>query len=220
MEAIQIRRDNLAECYKFLEIPRENIKTVKKNGGITVFMNSGEYCLIKFGEWLVRTGFSELTRYSNDEYIKMIKGTKVKILEIWYLLWAILLKRFDNHYYDNSYFDEFTYYWYYKLVYKMNNFHITTKYVKELDKYIYTYNPNKFTEEPIRVKDWEELKKLNLENNDVRVDVEEYNGWITDKKNGKGLFYLSTHTFYESNYSERSKLLGCYGFNVQLENWG
>lgn len=56
----------------------------------------------------------------------------------------------------------------------------------------------------------------------LRIDVEECNGWIMEKPNGKTpphYHYLSTHTFYGSSHVRSTRLLQRCGFNVTLANW-
>jgi len=84
------------------------------------------------------------------------------------------------------------------------------------------------------IKNWEELSKIPNESSThiLEVDVRKCNGYLTAKKskpyNPKKSYmrqiqnmdtYLSTHTFYGSNYNHSSKVLRACGFDVQLENW-
>ena len=91
------------------------------------------------------------------------------------------------------------------------------------------------------IKTWKELSKVPA--NDkyrIIVDLKLYGGWIipiTDKPKGKyddfecnckdemydNYFehhvYLSTHTFYGSNYKKSTEILQKYGFDVEIDNW-
>lgn len=71
----------------------------------------------------------------------------------------------------------------------------------------------------ILVKDWEELKKLNLEDKLYKVEIKEYNGWIRNKFNNDLGVYLSTHTFYGSNCDESTLLFQLRGFMIEIDNW-
>lgn len=54
----------------------------------------------------------------------------------------------------------------------------------------------------------------------LEIDVEGCNGWIKNKRKPDALgHYLSTHTFYGSNYVRSTRLLQRCGFNVTLANW-
>ena len=75
---------------------------------------------------------------------------------------------------------------------------------------------------PKFIKTWEELKACTSETHTLEIDVEGGNGWIYPKvsKNSlSGHHYLSTHTFYGSNYLYSTELLQSCGFNVFLANW-
>lgn len=54
----------------------------------------------------------------------------------------------------------------------------------------------------------------------LEIEVENCNGWLK-RKDGKEFMgrYLSTHTFYGSNYLHSTRLLRSCGFNVTLANW-
>ena len=92
------------------------------------------------------------------------------------------------------------------------------------------------------IKNWEELSKVSA--NDkyrIIVDLDMCNGWIVpvcDEPTGigdkficnceKGMsvreyynyhIYLSTHTFYGSNYKHSTKVLQEHGFDVEIDNW-
>lgn len=90
------------------------------------------------------------------------------------------------------------------------------------------------------IKNWEELSKLKNDKYHIAFDSECYNGWIvpiTDEPiNNRGDFecnctgemkedffkhhvYLSTHTFYGSQYQYSTKVLQEHGFDVEIDNW-
>ena len=74
------------------------------------------------------------------------------------------------------------------------------------------------------IKTWEELAKVpDSENYTLDITPEDGNGWIV-AKDGSGRFggmveYLSTHTFYGSQYAYSTELLQQYGFDVVIANW-
>lgn len=68
------------------------------------------------------------------------------------------------------------------------------------------------------VENWEELEQCTSQTHEIKLDLEIGCGWI--RKDGENKFYLSTHTFYESNYKASSKILQECGFDVQLSSWG
>lgn len=91
------------------------------------------------------------------------------------------------------------------------------------------------------IKTWNELSKLI--NDKYKVIVEDCCGWIVpicdeydendpynsficncpdEIKNGNFYahhVYLSTHTFYGSNYKYSTEILKEYGFDVEIDNW-
>lgn len=84
------------------------------------------------------------------------------------------------------------------------------------------------------IKDWNELSEVTNESKTHRleVDTERCCGWLYAKepkpykrnlsfmrqvKNQD--IYLSTHTFYGSQYAQSTKLLRACGFDVELVNW-
>lgn len=90
------------------------------------------------------------------------------------------------------------------------------------------------------IKTWEELSTLKNDKYHIVVNKKYYGGWIIpncdieddtddficncpkDIQNNHFFehhVYLSTHTFYGSNYEYSTKILQKYGFNVILENW-
>lgn len=71
------------------------------------------------------------------------------------------------------------------------------------------------------VYDWEDLAKIpESDTHRLEIDVGGCNGWIV-RKDGNEILgrYLSTHTFYGSNYKRMTSLLRSCGFNVTLANW-
>ena len=76
---------------------------------------------------------------------------------------------------------------------------------------------------PTLIKDWQELAQVpDSATHCLKIAVERCNGWIKplipyDSRNLG--HYLSTHTFYGSNYKASTALLQSCGFNVQLANW-
>ena len=84
------------------------------------------------------------------------------------------------------------------------------------------------------IRNWEELSQIPNESatHILKVDIEMGNGWLKSKnpkkysdklsymRQIKGLdVYLSTHTFYGSQYENSGKILRACGFDVELENW-
>jgi len=72
------------------------------------------------------------------------------------------------------------------------------------------------------ISNWDELR--GLESATHILDIEDSCGWIKSKVESDESYwddnhYLSTHTFYGSNYTYSTRLLQSCGFNVQLENW-
>lgn len=86
------------------------------------------------------------------------------------------------------------------------------------------------------IKNWEELSQV-LPNDKYKIIVNDCCGWIVpifdmpgdeqdficNCKNQENYFdnhvYLSTHTFYGSNYKKSTELLQKYGFDVEIDNW-
>ena len=72
------------------------------------------------------------------------------------------------------------------------------------------------------IENWKELSKCKSETYYLKVKEESCNGWIkhkTNEFNFDDYYYLSTHTFYGSNYKESTKALQMRGFKVYLLNW-
>lgn len=93
---------------------------------------------------------------------------------------------------------------------------------------------------PKLIKTWDELDGLSNDRYRIIVDKKYCNGWIVpicdepsdddsyfkcncgtsvDSKYFYDHVYLSTHTFYGSNYEYSTKLLQNYGFDVEIDNW-
>lgn len=80
--------------------------------------------------------------------------------------------------------------------------------------------------EPKLISTWEELNGLETDRLHIVVDIDRCCGWlrpkskeISDIEYYDNNVYLSTHTFYGSQYAQSTKLLQKLGFNVQLSNW-
>lgn len=79
---------------------------------------------------------------------------------------------------------------------------------------------------PKLIKSWEELNGLESENYRIRVE-NNCSGWIepkveteeTEKEFWEHHAYLSTHTFYGSDYKRSTKVLKKFGFDVEIDNW-
>lgn len=75
------------------------------------------------------------------------------------------------------------------------------------------------------IKDWNDLVGLESETHRLEINVKNGNGWIYSKEDASdsGYFmknhYLSTHTFYGTNYQDSTKLLQSCGFDVEIDNW-
>lgn len=76
---------------------------------------------------------------------------------------------------------------------------------------------------PKLIRSWAELAECESTTHILEIDIKGCNGWIRSKKDNKGPrlgdMYLSTHTFYGSNYQLYTKFLQECGFNVTLANW-
>ena len=86
------------------------------------------------------------------------------------------------------------------------------------------------------IKNWEELSKV-PPNEKYKIIVNDCCGWIVPVcdmlslndefickcENQDNYFdnhvYLSTHTFYGSQYKYSTKLLQKYGFDIEIDNW-
>lgn len=82
------------------------------------------------------------------------------------------------------------------------------------------------------IKTWDELRQITNESDTHVLKIGKDSAWIKakDKRNYDETIdymeqvshldvYLSTHTFYASNYKFSSKLLQKCGFDVELSNW-
>lgn len=81
---------------------------------------------------------------------------------------------------------------------------------------------------PKVIKNWKELLQVPPnEKYKIVVDEDMCCGWIepiketdeTQKNYFEHHKYLSTHTFYGSQYEYSTKLLQEYGFNIEIDNW-
>lgn len=77
------------------------------------------------------------------------------------------------------------------------------------------------------IKNWQELSKVPPTNkHKIVVEEDMCSGWIKpiDEDNYEGDYYdgyayLSTHTFYGSQYKQSTKILQKFGFDVEIDNW-
>lgn len=70
------------------------------------------------------------------------------------------------------------------------------------------------------IKTWDELIGLENDKYKVVVDLDAGNGWIISKNNEDDWKeYLSTHTFYGSQYQVSTKTFQKYGFDIEIDNW-
>ena len=83
-----------------------------------------------------------------------------------------------------------------------------------------------FEEPPVLISTWEELAKVETDTHYIEVDLEFCNGHVRPKfelSDDDDYYlhnmYLSTHTFYGSQYFHSTTILRRLGFNVQLANW-
>jgi hypothetical protein len=78
-------------------------------------------------------------------------------------------------------------------------------------------------DKPELISSWEELKEVKSPTHDLDIDLEHCNGWINpkngDEDSWEGRYYLSTHTFYGSQFKQSTEILQACGFNVELANW-
>lgn len=80
--------------------------------------------------------------------------------------------------------------------------------------------------EPKLISSWEELKECTSETHILEIDLRYCCGWVkpkvksSDEDYFENNVYLSTHTFYGSQYQKSTEILQRFGFNVQLKNWG
>lgn len=72
-----------------------------------------------------------------------------------------------------------------------------------------------------RIDSWEELSKCKSDTHILDIDLHYGCGWILPKnRKDSDKFYLSTHSFYASEYKHSTELLQRCGFNVSLKSWG
>ena len=67
------------------------------------------------------------------------------------------------------------------------------------------------------INNWEDLSKV-PSSKTHKLEVEDYCGWLIELKTGERS-YLSTHTFYGSEFERNTRRLQSCGFDVQLKNW-
>lgn len=76
---------------------------------------------------------------------------------------------------------------------------------------------------PKLISTWEELKKETSPTHTLEIDSEYWCGWINPKESNEDYwedrYYLSTHTFYGSQYEYSTMILQKCGFNVEIANW-
>jgi hypothetical protein len=82
-----------------------------------------------------------------------------------------------------------------------------------------------FNEPATLISTWEGLDGLENDNYYITVELRNCCGWVRPKHEVpedeyfKHDIYLSTHTFYGSQYFNSTVTLRRLGFNVQLTNW-
>ena len=78
------------------------------------------------------------------------------------------------------------------------------------------------------IKNWQELAEVAPNDKyKIVIDSDMLNGWIkpieeteeTHENYFKHHYYLSTHTFYGSNYEHSTEILQRFGFDIKLQNW-
>lgn len=77
------------------------------------------------------------------------------------------------------------------------------------------------------IKSWKELNGIESENYKIEVELENHCGWIVPKEETEETeenyfdhhVYLSTHTFYGTQYKESTEILQKFGFDVEIDNW-
>lgn len=73
---------------------------------------------------------------------------------------------------------------------------------------------------PVKIFTWYELANVaESDTHRLEIEPESGNGWIISKATGEPDLYLSTHTFYGSEFQYSTKELQARGFNVELANW-
>lgn len=71
----------------------------------------------------------------------------------------------------------------------------------------------------IKIDNWEELSKVKSDTHVIEIEESGGCGWIWSKADESFMSYLSTHTFYDSQYEESTKVLQSCGFDIELANW-
>lgn len=78
------------------------------------------------------------------------------------------------------------------------------------------------------IKNWKELSEVPPNDKyKIIVNLEHCNGYIrpivetkeTEENYWEHHIYLSTHTFYGSEYKHSTEVLQKYGFDIELDNW-
>ena len=78
------------------------------------------------------------------------------------------------------------------------------------------------------IKNWQELAEVAPNDKyKIVIDSDMLNGWIkpieeteeTHENYFKHHYYLSTHTFYGSNYEHSTEILQRFGFDIELQSW-
>lgn len=78
------------------------------------------------------------------------------------------------------------------------------------------------------IRNWEELSKVPPNDKyKIVVDLEYCNGHIkpiveteeTEENYWEHHVYLSTHTFYGSEYKHSTEILQKFGFDIEIDNW-
>lgn len=74
---------------------------------------------------------------------------------------------------------------------------------------------------PCLIKGWAELAKFaeSSPTHYLMINQENGNGWIKKRDSKELGTYLTTHTFYGSQFERMTRKLQECGFNVRLENW-
>ena len=76
---------------------------------------------------------------------------------------------------------------------------------------------------PKLISTWEELAEETSPTHFLEINIKGCNGMIFPKEDKLNywddVYYLSTHTFYGSQYKESTRVLQSFGFNVEIANW-
>ena len=75
-----------------------------------------------------------------------------------------------------------------------------------------------------KISTWEELEGLESDTHRLEIDLDMGSGEILRKSDNEDeayqdYYYLSTHTFYGSQYKQSNNALQRRGFNIELESW-